>query len=71
MSRKDLSVGVTAALVALSQGTCYYPNCPRITVVISEGVPSLDLERAHIYPATWGGPRSPPRTLHRSLGHPA
>jgi hypothetical protein len=57
MSRKDLSVGVTAALVALSQGTCYYPNCPRRTVVISEGVPSLDLERAHIYPATWGGPR--------------
>ena len=54
---RTYSVGVTAALVALSQGACYFPNCRIPTVVLVEGEPVLNLQRAHIIPVKESGPR--------------
>jgi hypothetical protein len=57
MADRSYSVGVTAALVALSQGTCYFPKCKIPTVVLVEGEPVLNLQRAHIIAFRENGPR--------------
>lgn len=57
---RSYSIGVTAALVSLSQGTCYYPKCTIPTIVIAKDRPVLNLHRSHIVAAEPGGPRDEP-----------
>ena len=57
---RDYSTGTERALVALSQGTCYFPDCPVPTIVFVEGEPVTNVEFAHICGAKPGAPRFDP-----------
>jgi hypothetical protein len=57
LADRRYSVGINAGLIALSQGTCYFPRCAIPVIVIVEKRPVLNLQRAHIVSAKRGGPR--------------
>lgn len=58
--RKDLPVGDDRALFALSQGRCYRPGCRVRTFQKVNGHFSSQLDKAHIYAHSPGGPRFNP-----------
>lgn len=60
MAGRSYPTGVTAALISLSQGSCYYPKCTVPTIVIVKERPVLNLHRSHIVSAEPGGPRDDP-----------
>lgn len=51
------TTGVRAALVALSRGTCYRPQCERRIVTFVDDEPLLDVEIAHIHGLRAGSAR--------------
>lgn len=57
--RREYSDGTLAALYSLAQGTCYWPDppCQVPIVVMIDGVPELNVDKAHIYAANPGGAR--------------
>jgi hypothetical protein len=57
---RDYSVGTERALVALSQGTCYYPDCDIPVIVFIEGRAVTNVQIAHISGAHPGSPRFDP-----------
>lgn len=52
--------GVVPALVSLSQGTCYWPDCGEPIVRFVDGSPINNFEIAHIRAANRDGPRYVP-----------
>ncbi|PRX61422.1 hypothetical protein B0I32_115277 [Nonomuraea fuscirosea] len=57
--QRSYSDSTLAALYALAQGTCYWPDppCDQPIVKMIDGIPELNVEKAHIYAANPGGPR--------------
>lgn len=51
-----------SALIALSQGTCYEPSCPRPLVVFDDGEPYTNFDVAHIRDAKPGNRYDPNMT---------
>lgn len=60
MAGRSYSTGITAALISLSQGSCYYPKCTVPTIAIAKERPVLNLHRSHIVSAEPGDPRDDP-----------
>jgi hypothetical protein len=48
MPSRTYRSGVTAALMALAKGTCYYPKCTTLLIQFVEDEPWLQVEIAHI-----------------------
>jgi len=53
---RDYSAGARAALVALANGKCYFPDCLTPIVVFLEDEPFVNFEIAHIRDANPGKP---------------
>jgi hypothetical protein len=59
--RKKISAPVQAALWALSNGRCYFPDCPAPVVLqVKLGVYRKNAQIAHIYGVALGAPRYKP-----------
>lgn len=56
-SPRYYSVGTRAALAALSYGTCYWPECSVPIVTLVNRRYRMNLQIAHIRPASVNGPR--------------
>lgn len=56
-SLRNYPSGVRTALIALSGGTCYYPDCREPVVRFVSGKPIPHLEVAHIVASSDDGPR--------------
>ena len=56
MGPRDYQAGTREALVHLSDGFCYFPDCERPVVEFVDGAPVMALEIAHISAANDGGP---------------
>lgn len=56
-SPRYYSVGTRAALAALSYGTCYWPECSVPIVTLVNRRYRMNLQIAHIRPASDNGPR--------------
>jgi hypothetical protein len=59
---RDYSAGTRAALVALSRGTCYFPECAEPLVRIVDGHPTINFDIAHICDANPGNRHDPTMT---------
>ncbi len=57
-SPRYYSVGTRAALAALSYGTCYWPECSVPIVTLVNRRYRMNLQIAHIRPASVNGPRA-------------
>lgn len=56
-NRRNYGTGEVAALMALSQGTCYWPGCDEPVVRFVDKKPVVNLQIAHIRAANLGGAR--------------
>ncbi|WP_433531135.1 HNH endonuclease [Micromonospora sp. CA-263727] len=57
MASRNYPPAVRAALVSLSQGTCYYPGCPKKVLEFVGETPELNVDIAHICALKPDGPR--------------
>ena len=60
VNARKYQAGTVSALIALSQGTCYFPDCGEPIVRFVDGVPVNNFETAHVRAANSGGKRFDP-----------
>ncbi|PKW17634.1 HNH endonuclease [Saccharopolyspora spinosa] len=60
MGKRNYTAGDRAGLISLSQGSCYWPGCSTPVLVFVKGRPKINLQIAHIFASSDGGPRAIP-----------